>query len=357
MALFVMQAFLQQSALNSKFYKPAFILKWVLLILPLADYLITNNHTNNFMGLVYFSIYRLIQVAVVVVIILSCIEKIRQGYKLAVFYLSAVATFFVGVLISVLNNFGYLNILPLPPTTFESGMVIEAVIISFGILYRYNFFKREKELLAIQLAEQQLSTGKQIIATQENERRRIAEDLHDELGSSLAALKLHLQKSSLQGSELDAVLKVIDKASSDTRHISHDLMPPEFERTALFDVLQNYYSRLNTESGIRFHFIVSGAAWQIIKEDELMIYRIMMELTGNILKHSFATEATVQMLYYTETLEIMVEDNGKGMEKKDSDGIGLKNIQSRVDYLRGEMRIDSNINGTTIIIQLPFKNR
>ena len=309
------------------------------------------------MGFVYYTIYRLIQVAVILVIILSCIEKIRQGYKLAVFYLSAVATFFIGVLISVLNNFGYFNILPLPPTMFESGMVIEAVIISFGILYRYNFFKREKELLAAQLAEQQLSLGKKIISTQENERKRIAEDLHDELGSSLAALKLHLQKSSLQGSELAAVLQVVDKASADTRHISHDLMPPEFEKTSLFDVLQNYYSRLNTESGIQFHFIVSGSRQPVNKEDELVVYRILMELTGNILRHSGATEATVQMLYYEKTLEIMVEDNGKGFEKKEGDGIGLKNIQSRVNYLQGEMQIDSNSNGTTTIIQLPFKNK
>jgi signal transduction histidine kinase len=257
----------------------------------------------------------------------------------------------------VLNNAGYLNILPVPPTLAESGMVIEAIIISFGILYRYNFFKHEKELLAKQLAEQQLSFGKQIINTQENERKRIAEDLHDELGSSLAALKMHLQKSSLEGNELTAVLQVVDKASEDTRHISHDLMPPEFENTSLFDVLQNFYSRLNTESGIRFHFLASGYPKPISKEDELMIYRIVMEITTNILKHSKAGEVTTQMLYYEKTLEIMVEDNGKGFDKKVVNGIGLKNILTRVNYLQGDMKVDTNSNGTTIIIQIPFKNK
>ena len=82
-----------------------------------------------------------------------------------------------------------------------------------------------------------------------------------------------------------------------------------------------------------------------------------MELTGNILKHSGATEATIQFIYFDKHLEIMVEDNGVGFSGSQSNGIGLKNIQTRVNYLSGNMKIDSGANGTTVMLQVPYKNR
>ena len=193
-----------------------------------------------------------------------------------------------------------------------------------------------------------------LIITQENERKRIAEYLHDELGSSLAALKLQLQKSNLEDIEMMDILKVVDKASEDTRNISHNLMPPEFEKTDFHTLLSNYYSRLNTESSIRFHFHCSGQDHHFNKEEELVIYRILMELTNNVLKHSQASEATVQLIYYEKQMELMTEDNGIGLVNH-SDGIGMKNIQSRVNYLNGEMNVDTSKRGTTIIIQIPYK--
>ena len=356
MLLFVMQEFLRQTSANSYFYTFVYLLKWSCMVLPLVDFLINiDNRTHPFVTNLYYTSYRLLQSVALLLVLLSCIEKIRQGYRLAIFYLAAIAVFLFGLIISVMNVAGIINMLPMPPTILETGIVIEAIIISFGILYRYNFFKREKEQLAKQLLHQQSALGEQILKTQEDERKRIAEDLHDELGSSLAALKLQLQKSSLQNNELEVILNVVDRASSDTRNISHDLMPPEFKKTSLHKILTNYYSRLNTEINIKFDFVSTGSNGHFAKQDELIIYRIIMELTTNILKHSAATEATIQIIYYEKDLHIMTEDNGKGINKDATGGIGLRNIQSRVNYLRGQMNIDSNQNGTTIIIQLPYK--
>jgi len=80
-----------------------------------------------------------------------------------------------------------------------------------------------------------------------------------------------------------------------------------------------------------------------------------MELTSNIMKHSAATEATLQVINYDDHLEIMAEDNGQGISMNNSDGIGLKNIRYRVDFLHGTLQIDSNDHGTTIMIQIPYK--
>jgi signal transduction histidine kinase len=231
----------------------------------------------------------------------------------------------------------------------------EIILLTIIFIYDYRRKNTERNRLLEEslISERKITSA--ILKTQEQERKRIAEDLHDELGSSLAALKLNLQKTNLADNELKSLLFAVDKASDDARNISHNLMPPEFERTPLSDLLSNYYTKLNSESAIHFHFHISGDNQYFSKEDELVIYRIVMELTANILKHSGATEATIQLINYSNYLKVMAEDNGQGFESNASDGIGLKNIQSRVNYLNGELRIDSAITGTTIMIQIPYK--
>jgi signal transduction histidine kinase len=209
--------------------------------------------------------------------------------------------------------------------------------------------------LSTQLKNQQLKFSEQILVTQENERKRIAGDLHDELGGNLAAMKMAMQSFDLPPQQNELLKGLIDKTSVTAREIAHNLMPPDFEKTALRDMLENFYKRLSSESHISYQFFASDPLYTFSKQDELMIYRILMELTTNINKHSMATEATVQLVYDTHYLELMVEDNGKGFDDRKSDGIGLKNIRSRVDYLGGSMNIDTGQKGTTIIIRIPYK--
>jgi signal transduction histidine kinase len=80
-----------------------------------------------------------------------------------------------------------------------------------------------------------------------------------------------------------------------------------------------------------------------------------MELSNNILKHANATEATLQLIYYDTYLELMAEDNGTWIPENKKEGIGLMNINSRVNYLKGKINIDSGKSGTTIVIQIPYK--
>jgi signal transduction histidine kinase len=88
-----------------------------------------------------------------------------------------------------------------------------------------------------------------------------------------------------------------------------------------------------------------------------MIYRIIMELTSNIIRHSKATDATIQLVYHEKQLAIMAEDNGKGFIANAHAGIGLKNIHSRVNYLNGTMNIDSGTHGTTAMFHIPYKKQ
>jgi len=355
--LWVMQLFMNQNASNSRFYRFVNLTKILCIIFPLCGFILSRFQVPYILSKAYIQAYSLIVIWTFFLVICSSFEKLKQGYKLAIFYLIATSLVVFGGSLIAFRMITSHYYLAMPPNILQISLVAEALIICFGILYRYIVYKKEKDLLMSVLQKQQLEHSDKLLAIQETERKRIAEDLHDELGSSLAALKLRLQKSKLDEDELTGILNVVDKASEDTRNISHNLMPPEFEKTSLYDILSNYYAKLSNESGIRFHFHGSGGDHYFSKEDELVVYRILMELTENILKHSGASEATIQLIYYETELEIMTEDNGKGIMPKETNGIGLKNVQSRVNYLNGQIRIDSGQSGTTIMIKVPYKTK
>lgn len=352
--LHIVQLFLADILQRNILFKLITTVKFIMLTWAFTGWLVFYIEPTNHIEQFVFTTMVCFNLVSVCLILFASIVSYKKGFKPALFILAGLSIFLVGSVSRTL--FLEIDSTIFPPSLFEIGLVFEAVIISFGIQHRYNLYKKEKDILTRQLSEQQFLLGKQILNTQENERKRIAEDLHDELGSSLAALRLRLQNSTLQKDELLPLLNVVDKASDDTRNIAHHLMPPEFEKTSLKSLLSNYYTRLNSESPIKFDFLFSGDNGHFNKEEELVIYRIMMELTANVLKHSHADEATVQLICYEKNMEIMLEDNGKGIQKNENSGIGLRNIQSRVNYLHGEMRIDSNEHGTTIIIQIPYKN-
>lgn len=283
------------------------------------------------------------------------IVRVYERYSPAYVYAAANVPSIISIVCFVLHTLGIIKYDELVSLTLATALGIEILVMCVALIYQLNSYRLRHAQLTASLYRQDADFKEQLILTQEAERKRIAEDLHDELGSSLAALKLRLQKTSLAEEELKNILAVVDKASTDARNISHDLMPPEFEETTLYLLLANFYSRLSTESPVLFHFHYSGADHRFTKKEELLLYRIIMELTSNILKHSGASEATIQLIYYDDHLEIMAEDNGQGFNENKDGGMGLKNIRSRINYLSGEMKIDTGPKGITIIISIPCK--
>lgn len=288
----------------------------------------------------------------VFLILIYCIISYRRGFKPAALVFFGIVAFLMGGMekLFFLESLSY----AFPPSLFQWGLIIEAVILSFAMMFSYNSLKKEKEVLQDELNRQNNLAAQHILVAQEAERKRIAEDLHDEIGSTLAVLKLRIQHIPMEKDNMDELLGLIDKASADTRNISHNLMPPEFEKTPFPDLLQGYYSKLNKENRTRFLFICRNYAQHFPKTTELMLYRIIMEITKNILQHAEASEANIQLIYDHAELEIMAEDDGKGIHKTKTEGIGLKNISSRVNYINGRMQIDTGKKGTTIIIHVPY---
>jgi len=354
--LFLMLLFLDLSKSNFIFYRLLRILAGIDLALAMIPFVLKLAGVDETTPIqtIYQSALNILFAANLLFIIITNISRLSYKNKLAIFYGIANIPVILGTLLYYTNyyhftnvQFGWLNPIAL-------GLSIETFALSFGFAYRYNLIGTEKRQLLLHINKQQKEISQQMIDAQEAEQKRIACDLHDELGGNLAAIKMKLQSFELPRQQSGLLQELIDKASANARNIAHNLMPPEFEHVRLNTLLINYYQQLSNDNTCKFTFYSSGNDHHFNKQEELMIYRILLELSNNILKHASATEATVQLIYYENKLEIVVEDNGRGFAADGVKGIGLRNISSRIKYLAGEINIDSGKSGTTIMIQIPY---
>lgn len=354
--LLFMRDFLRLKSTHSFLFKLTVLsqlsLLFLMLLIPISHSILQDD--TSFRTFTYF--YGTCSVSSACLVQLYCIlRRMWDKYKPAYLYGAAVSGVLLAIFIYAIHSF---NIFGAPFPYFNYVLwscLTEITIFSIALLYNYNYNQRKYQEVSIRLAGQQVDFTRQLLEAQESEQKRIAEDLHDELGGNLAVIKMRLQSTPVANeASTRSLIELIDKASSNARYIAHNLMPPEFETTKMNDLLQDYYSRLKQESTIQFYFHSAGSSGHFNKQNELILYRVILELTQNILKHSKATEATVQLVYYDTYLEIVAEDNGKGFNGSATDGIGLKNIRSRVNYLRGKLNIDHNIHGTTVMIKVPY---
>ncbi len=204
------------------------------------------------------------------------------------------------------------------------------------------------------------------LEVQDKERKRIAQDLHDRLGSVLSMAKIHF-KSIEENISLTHEQHVnqyqmgnnlLDEACEEVRQIAHDMVSGVLYKFGLMSALQSLEKSIN-KSG-KLHITVLGFGMEetrLADEIEISIYRIVQELLSNVLKHAKASELTIQVIKKDKNLNVQVEDNGIGFNQDNtfSGGIGLKNVQARIENLDGELNIDSGKgSGTTINIDIPL---
>ena len=227
--------------------------------------------------------------------------------------------------------------------------LIECLFMVIGLAFHFSHNMREK--LKVQLALNNIQS--QIITVQEDERKRIAQDLHDQVGNSLAAVKNML----IQKKENSLIDKEVDNILEDIRNISHNLMPVDFQEYHLPDIVHQTINKFAGHFSVRFDFVLVGISLKIAPLKELVIYRIINELMSNIIKHSGASTALIQLIYQEDRLVVMVEDNGKGFDKSNlqfKNGLGLKNIQLRTEYIGAKLTFESDHKGVLIIVELPY---
>ncbi|MGI9552073.1 MAG: tetratricopeptide repeat-containing sensor histidine kinase, partial [Aurantibacter sp.] len=221
-------------------------------------------------------------------------------------------------------------------------------------LYQQRQKRKNQEILTLK-REQQVKTLESLMEGEEKERFRIAKELHDGVNGDLSAIKYKLSSMLEHNTTVvNEVVAMIDKSSEQVRAISHNLVPPSLEKFNLVEALEDYCATMNAVHEPQVTFQHIGEEIRISKNNEINIYRIVQELVSNSVKHAEATEITVQISSRENHIQITVEDNGKGFDANeiDSKGIGLKNLDSRIDYLNATKDLVSNSKGTSYTLEI-----
>lgn len=194
---------------------------------------------------------------------------------------------------------------------------------------------------------------------QKSERKRIASDLHDNLGSVLSAINMNLEAldpASLTESEAKLYANVKSMTSDayrEVRHISHNLSPKELEAEGLEKAIYRLVGKLNQSGKINFELDYSLEE-RLPERLEVNFYSILLEMCNNIIKHSQATKAMLSLSRSNKTIDLSVSDNGAGFDTSSENGFGLNSIKQRVKELNGELQIESKQNqGSTVAIHIP----
>lgn len=262
----------------------------------------------------------------------------------------------------------------------RNWLIALSAVITLILVIGYFSLKnsRRKRLLALQekeletqknltlLKEQELNTINAMVEGQEKERKRVAEDLHDNLGSVIATLKLHFEnlrinrekKKINQETLFDKTENLIDEAYQKVRSIAHAKNAGVIANQGLLVAVKLMAEKVSSANSIQIEVIDYGLEKPIENSLEIALFRIIQELTTNILKHAKATMATINISQDQDDITILIEDNGKGMDTSQINiqkGMGLHSIQTRVEHLDGSFTIDSTpTKGTTIIINIPI---
>lgn len=254
-----------------------------------------------------------------------------------------------------------------------------AILFFGGIIYYQNiknskrkrlFAEQQKELEKQKnitlLKEQEITTINAIVNGQEKERIRIAEDLHDNIGSVLATLKLHFENLKLNREKKhfnqEALYlkteKLIDETYFKVRNLAHAKNAGVIANKGLLTAVKIMAEKISDANKISIEVLDFGLEKRLENNLELTIFRIIQELTTNIIKHAEATNATINLSLYDNNLNIIIEDNGKGFtfntSKLQNDGMGLGSIKTRVKHLKGTFEVDSTLGkGASILINVP----
>ncbi|GAB5532405.1 MAG: hypothetical protein Roseis3KO_41820 [Roseivirga sp.] len=239
------------------------------------------------------------------------------------------------------------------------------IIISVGLLlcmvFYYLYFRKQKELTYEKALAIEKSNGFNAVMTAtEEERKRIAKDLHDGVVQQMGAVQLALARvipdlPDDQAKEINDIKEMTAAAASETRELSHQMMPKVLIEMGLLPAMKEVIERTLVLQNIKVDFEDFGLQDRYPNSIEIAIYRIFQELVNNIVKHARATEVNVQLIQNGARLILIVEDNGQGMGAITDSGIGLQNIQSRLSTIDGKVDYSSGpASGTVATIVIPL---
>ena len=252
--------------------------------------------------------------------------------------------------------------------TINRMLIITALTLLIISLLLYRTYKQKQKLQQQRISEleieKQLTTTEAVLKGEEQERTRLAQDLHDGLGGMLSGIKFSM--NSMKGNlvmtpdnvqAFERSMDMLDSSIKEMRRVAHNMMPEALIRFGLDTALKDFCNDINQSGALKVNYQSIGLEGVTIESTiAITLYRIVQELLNNSMKHAQAHSAIVQVTNSNNLLSVTVEDDGKGFDTsilKTNKGIGWTNIQNRVDFLKGKLDIRSKEGeGTSVQIEL-----
>lgn len=286
-------------------------------------------------------------------------SPVRQQEKLVRYYTYALLIQFSGfVLVSLINlcqdkgwplPFDVLTYVIMGVTVF-----LDIVFFSYGLAYRYRVARQTNRTLELDLLTAHQQTQQRVIGALEEERQRLAQDLHDDIGPTLSMAKGYL--SVLTRTERPERLMhaqlLLDEAAHELRILSHQLMPRQLEQTGLAEAIDETI-RKKSGVGTQFQFISLGTVKRLPAQMERLLFGIATDLIQQVQHHSHATEATVQLIYHPDYLNLTVEDNGPA-QPDSRDERSLPHLLTKAEFLNADLLVEANGQGHSVMLTVPF---
>ena len=316
-------------------------------LLVVASFLIFNINFYQFRNVLYIFISSLCSLTLVLLY-----RSIRRKYKPAYFFLVATVPVLLMGFLESLSEFHSIPVQDIHGY-YYTATIFEMYVLTLGLSLKFKISQDEKKRLQAEV----FAIENQV---QENERQRIAQDLHDKLGGILGALKINISSLSInknltetEKTSLGKSLEMIDLTSEEVRNISHSLASSTLTKLGLVAMLIEMYQQSETPKIVIQN---SGFVNRLSSMKEMALYAIIQECVNNALKHANANEIFIIFKEIEEKLTVIIEDDGCGFNigKTSTGGRGLENINFRVkEHLRGDLQIDTNVgSGTVIMIKM-----
>src|SRR5687768_7819479 len=250
------------------------------------------------------------------------------------------------------------------------ALAIGLAIAILAVVYAGRLERRLRQQMArdLELARELQELSAKLVTAQEQERRHIARELHDEIGQALTAIKVELAyaQRSIEGVQgpttvLQTARTITDSALHQVRDLSYLLHPAALDEFGLVSAINEHIKSFSRRHGIAVELSHSSMDSRMAPETEAAAYRIIQEALNNVAKHANATEAKVYLARQPDALRIAIEDNGVGFDPSiprspDRRGLGLIGIRERASHLNGTVLIDSvRGRGTRIVVELPVR--
>jgi two-component system, sensor histidine kinase LadS len=347
-----MRKFIHQTSENSKYFK---LLNWFryfviacfigVLVVKIINWPFGNRHL--FRAIAFMS--SLFVPVIFIITMLSLYERRHDRTQLVKYYGWAMAIQFIGFLfVAFVTYLQTTNLKILLPFDILSYLIIGSILLvdilffSFGLSVRYTSSQKSNQILALEIMKNAEIAQQKVIAALEAERKRLAQDLHDDLGAVVSTAKGYISMLVRQNKNnfLGQAAGILDEVSTELRSISHVLMPKSFDIIGLAKAIEESVNKV-TDKKMDFNFSCFGKNVQLPAQNEKMVFGMATDLINIVHKHTNATEATAQLVFHQKSINFSIEHNATNA-RACVDKLG--NIYKKAKLVNAEISFDTEAN-------------